>query len=98
MGEFAEAAAGLERQNREVLANQTSLRRSFEQLREEFRSRVGAHDTEFKEVRERLSQLEALVASLIDGPELEGKLADFQRQLAEFQTIVSNLPANAPQG
>lgn len=64
MGEFADAAAALERQNREVIANQTSLRRAFDNLRSEFRSRVGAHDGEFGEVRARLESLEKEVAEL----------------------------------
>lgn len=64
LGEFVDAAAALERQNREVLANQNSLRRSFDDLRSEFRSRVGAHDGEFNDVRSRLTILEKDLADL----------------------------------
>lgn len=64
MSEFTDAAAALERQNREMLANQAALRRAFDHLRSEFRSRVGAHDGEFDEVRARLDALERGVAAL----------------------------------
>lgn len=64
MGEFADAASALERQNREVLAHQSSLRRSVEELRSEFRSRVGAHDGELNDVRVRLDALERDLADL----------------------------------
>lgn len=64
MGEFTDAAAALERQNREVIANQAALRRAFDHLRSEFRSRVGAHDGEFDEVRARLETLEQELSAL----------------------------------
>lgn len=64
MGEFADAASSLERQNREVLGNQTSLRRAFDELRSEFRSRVGAHDGELNDLRARLDDLERQLAKL----------------------------------
>lgn len=84
MGEFTTAAADVLGGMREIKANQTSLRRSFDDLRNEMRAKTGAHDNELEEVRGRLTDGDELFQQLQrDIGEMRGRLTELERRSEE---------------
>lgn len=76
MGEFTGAAGGMLREMREINANQASLRRSFDDSRNEMRSRLSAHDTEMAEIRREIVELRE---------QTQRQLDDLERRAAECE-------------